>query len=49
MDSPELAQLIATAEQLSPERYPDQAVALNQRVVQLDPQNAAAYVRLARG
>jgi tetratricopeptide (TPR) repeat protein len=49
MDSPELAQLIATAEQLSPERYPDQAVALNQRIVQLDPQNAAAYVRLARG
>lgn len=49
MDSPELAQLIATAEQLSPERYPDQAVALNQRLVQLDPRNAAAYVRLARG
>ena len=49
MNSPELAQLIATAEQLSPERYPDQAIALNQRIVQLDPRNAAAYVRLARG
>src|SRR6185437_3984569 len=49
MDSPELAQLIATAEQLSPERYPDQAIALNQRIVRLDPRNAAAYVRLARG
>jgi tetratricopeptide (TPR) repeat protein len=49
MDSPEVAQLIATAEQLSPERYPDQAIALNQRIVRLDPQNAAAHVRLARG
>lgn len=49
MDSSELARLIATAEQLSPERYPDQAIALNQRIVQLDPRNAAAYVRLARG
>lgn len=49
MDSSELARLIAAAEQLSPERYPDQASALNQRIVQLDPGNAAAYVRLARG
>jgi tetratricopeptide (TPR) repeat protein len=48
MDSPELAQLIAQAEQLSPERHPDQAIALNQRIVQLDPHNAAAYLRLAR-
>jgi tetratricopeptide (TPR) repeat protein len=40
---------MATAEQLSPERYPDQAIALNQRIVQLAPDNAAAYVRLARG
>lgn len=49
IDPPELARLIAKAEQLSPERYPDQAVELNQRIVQLDPQSAAAYVRLARG
>jgi tetratricopeptide (TPR) repeat protein len=49
MDSPEIAQLIAKTEQLSPERYPDQAIALNQRIVQLDPHHAAAYVRLARG
>ncbi len=48
MDASEIARLIAAAEQLSPERYPDQAVILNQRVVQLDPRNAAAYVRLAR-
>jgi tetratricopeptide (TPR) repeat protein len=49
MDSPELARLLALADQLSPERYPERAVALNQRIVQLDPHNAAAYVRLARG
>lgn len=49
MDSPELAQLLATAEQLSPERHPDEAIALNQRIVQLDPRNAAAYLRMARG
>lgn len=49
IDPPELAQLIATAEQLSPERYPDQAIGLNQSIAQLDPANAAAYVRLARG
>lgn len=49
MDSPELARLLAMADQLSPERYPERAVALNQRIVQLDPHNAAAYVRLARG
>jgi tetratricopeptide (TPR) repeat protein len=49
MDSPEVAQLIARAEQLSPERHPEQAIALNQRIVRLDPHNAAAYVRLARG
>lgn len=48
IDPPELAQFIATAEQLSPERYPDQAIGLNQSIVQLDPANAAAYVRLAR-
>jgi tetratricopeptide (TPR) repeat protein len=48
IDPPELAQLIATAEQLSPERYPGQAIELNQSIVQLDPANAAAYVRLAR-
>ena len=48
MDSPELAQLIAAAEQLSPERHPDQAIALNQRIVLLDPSNAPAYLRLAR-
>ncbi len=49
MDSAELSQLLAAAEQLSPERRPDQAIALNQRIVQLDPHNAAAYLRLARG
>ena len=48
MNSPELAQLIARAEQLSPERHPDQAVQLNRQIVQLDPDNAAAYLRLAR-
>ena len=47
-DTPELAQLIATAEHLSPERHPDQAVTLNQQIISLDPQNAATYVRLAR-
>jgi hypothetical protein len=49
MDSSELARLIAAAEQLSPERYPDQAITLNQRIVQLDPDNAASHLRLARG
>ncbi len=48
MDSSELAKLLALAEQLSPERYPERAIILNQRIVQLDPHNAAAYVRLAR-
>ncbi len=49
MDSFELARLLVMADQLSPERYPERAIALNQRIVQLDPRNAAAYVRLARG
>ena len=48
MDASELAQLIARAEQLSPERHPEQAVPLNRRIVQLDPDNAVAYLRLAR-
>ncbi len=48
MDSLELAELVAQAEQCSPERHPDQAVALNQQIIHLDSQNAAAYVRLAR-
>ena len=48
MPTPEVTQLITTAEQLSPERYPDQVVELNQQMLQLDPTNAAAYVRLAR-
>lgn len=43
-----LAELIAIAEHLSPERHPDQAVTLNQQILSLDPQNAAASVRLAR-
>jgi tetratricopeptide (TPR) repeat protein len=45
---PGITELIAAAEQLSPERSPAEAVELNQRILQLDPQNAAAYVRLAR-
>ena len=49
MDSLEFAQLLARAQQLSPERHPEQAVALNQRIVQMDPSNAAASLRLARG
>ena len=49
MDSFELARLLVMADQLSPERHPDRAIALNRRIVQLDPRNAAAYVRLARG
>lgn len=48
MDPLEFTQLLARAEQLSPERYPDQAIPLNQRIVQLDPHNAAAFLRLAR-
>lgn len=48
MDSLEFAQLLARAEHLSPERYPEQAAALNQRIVQLNPSNVAAYLRLAR-
>ena len=48
MESPTLAALVAQAEQCSPERHPDQAVALNQQIIHLDPQNAAASVRLAR-
>ena len=47
-NSPDLAQLISTAERLSPERHPDQAVTLNQQMLSLNSQNAAAYVRLAR-
>jgi tetratricopeptide (TPR) repeat protein len=46
--TPDLSQLIAAAEHLSPEHHPAQAVALNQQILSLDPQNAAAYVRLAR-
>src|SRR5262249_36224785 len=49
MDSLKLAQLIAEAEQVSPELYPARAIALNQQIVQADPQNAAAYLRMARG
>lgn len=49
MDSTEFARLLAEAEQLSPERHPAQAVELNRRIVQLDPCNAAASLRLARG
>ena len=49
MDSLELARLLVMADRLSPERYPERAIALNQRIVELDPHNAAAYVRLARG
>ncbi|HEY7127060.1 MAG TPA: DnaJ domain-containing protein [Ktedonobacterales bacterium] len=49
MDFSEFAQLLAEAEQLSPERHPAQAIELNQRIVQLDPHNAAASLRLARG
>lgn len=48
MSTPDLAQLIATADRLSPERHPAQAVTVNQQILSLDPQNAAAYVRLAR-
>lgn len=48
MDTPDLAKLIATAQHLSPERHPDQAVELNQQILSLDPQNAATSVRLAR-
>ena len=48
MEPPPLAALVAQAEQCSPERHPAQAVDLNQRIIQLDPANAAAYVRLAR-
>lgn len=42
------AERITTAERLSPERSPAQAMELNQQVLQLDPTNAAASVRLAR-
>lgn len=48
MSAPNLAQLIPTAEHLLPERHSTQAVTLNQHILSLDPQNAAAYVRLAR-
>ena len=48
MESPTLAALIAQAEQCSPERHPAQAVDVNQRILQLDPTNTAASVRLAR-
>ena len=43
-----LADLITTAEQLSPERSPNQALEVNQQILQFDPTNAAAQVRLAR-
>lgn len=43
-----LAALVAQAEQCSPERYPAQAIDVNQCIIQLDPTNAASYVRLAR-
>jgi tetratricopeptide (TPR) repeat protein len=48
MNTADLSELIAQADRLSPERYPEQAVAINQQIVQLDLQNAAAHVRLAR-
>ncbi|HLV99438.1 MAG TPA: tetratricopeptide repeat protein [Ktedonobacterales bacterium] len=48
MPASELDDLITTAERLSPERSPAQALELNQQVLQLDPTNAAAHVRLAR-
>ena len=48
MSTTKVAELIATAECLSPERFPVQAMDLNQQVLQLDPTNAAAHVRLAR-
>jgi tetratricopeptide (TPR) repeat protein len=47
MPTTNVAELIATAERLSPERSPDQALEVNQRLLQLDPKNAAAHVRLA--
>lgn len=49
MDFSDFAQLLAEAEHLSPERHPAQAVELNRRIVELDPHNAAASLRLARG
>jgi tetratricopeptide (TPR) repeat protein len=48
MPDSELTNLMATAERLSPERSPEQAVELNQQMLALDPTNAAAHVRLAR-
>lgn len=44
---PTLAELLATAEPLSPARFPNQAMELNQRSLQLEAANAAASVRLA--
>jgi superkiller protein 3 len=48
MNTTDLSELIAQADRLSPERYPEQAMEINQQIVELDPQNAAAHVRLAR-
>jgi tetratricopeptide (TPR) repeat protein len=48
MSAPDVAQLIAAAEQLSPERSPAEAVELNRQILALDTTNAAAHVRLAR-
>ena len=48
MNTTDLSELIAQADRLSPERYPEQAMEINQQIVQLDLQNAAALVRLAR-
>ena len=42
------AERITTAERLSSERSPNQALDVNHRLLQLDPTNAAAYVRQAR-
>ena len=46
--TPTVAELIDAAERLSPERFPEQAMELNQQIIQHDPTNAAAYVRLSR-
>ena len=49
MPTTKIAELIVTAERLSPERSPGQAIEVNQQILQLDPINAAAQVRLAGG
>lgn len=48
MEPSPLAALVAQAEQCSLVRYPAQAVDVNQRIRQIDPTDAAAFVRLAR-